>query len=69
MSSGRVRPVFITPGQAARRLGVSVRSMQNWTKAGQIAPDWRTPGGHMRWDVQRVLRELAPRIGRLAAET
>lgn len=45
---------FVTTGEAARALGVSIRSLQQWVKDGQIEPDYYTPGGHMRWDVDRL---------------
>lgn len=49
---------YVTTGQAARALGVSVRAMQMWVEKGLIEPDYRTPGGHMRWDVDRLREEL-----------
>jgi DNA-binding transcriptional MerR regulator len=55
---------FVTSGQAARELGVSLRSLQQWVREGRVAPDYFTPGGHARWDVDRVRRELRERIAR-----
>ena len=52
---------YVTTGQAAKALGVSIRSLQQWVKDGLLEPDHRTPGGHMRWDVERVRDELAHR--------
>lgn len=49
---------YVTTGQAAKALGVDIRSLQRWVKAGLIEPDYVTPGGHMRWDVDRVREEL-----------
>ena len=49
---------FVTTGEAAKLLNVSVRSLQQWVKDGQIEPDYRTPGGHMRWDVDRLRHQL-----------
>lgn len=49
---------FVTTPQAARLLNVSVRSLQRWMQLGMIEPDYRTPGGHARWDVDRLRREL-----------
>lgn len=49
---------YVTTGQAARELGVDIRSLQRWVKAGQLQPDYTTPGGHMRWDVDRLREEL-----------
>lgn len=49
---------FVTTSQAAKILNVSVRSLQQWVADGKIEPDYRTPGGHMRWDVDRLRGEL-----------
>lgn len=49
---------YVSTGQAAKALGVSTRSLQQWAKDGLIEPDFRTSGGHMRWDVDRVRAEL-----------
>ena len=53
---------YVTTGEAARLLGVSIRSLQQWAKDGLIEPDHVTPGGHMRWDVERVRAELRQRL-------
>jgi excisionase family DNA binding protein len=49
---------LVSTGEAARMLGVNLRTLQRWASEGQIKPDWITPGGHMRWDVERLLREI-----------
>ncbi|TCL73023.1 helix-turn-helix domain-containing protein [Rhizobium sp. BK251] len=38
---------ILTTAQAARLLGVSVRTAQLWVESGQL-PSWKTPGGHRR---------------------
>lgn len=53
---------YVTTGQAARELGVDIRSLQRWVKAGLIEPDHVTPGGHMRWDVERVRADLRRQV-------
>lgn len=50
---------LVSTGEAARTLGVNVRTLQRWAAEGLVTPDWITPGGHMRWDVDRLLREVA----------
>lgn len=55
---------FVTTGQAAKALGVSTRSLQQWAKDGLIQPDHITPGGHMRWDVERVRAEMRANLHR-----
>ncbi len=54
---------LVSTSQAARELGVSARSLARWTKEGKITPDLTTPGGHHRWDVER-LREQIRKIPR-----
>jgi len=53
-----VPPDYVTTGELAKALGVSVRAIQMWVEKGLIEPDYRTPGGHMRWDVDRLREEL-----------
>ena len=55
---------LVTSGQAAKALGVSLRSLQQWVREGKIVPDYATPGGHARWDVDRVRHELRENIAR-----
>jgi hypothetical protein len=66
-NGARVR-LYVTTTQAAKELGVGVRSLQRWVKAGLIEPDYLTPGGHMRWDVDRVRAELRAELRRRRAE-
>ncbi len=49
---------YVSTTQAAKAVGVSVRSLQRWVADGQLEPDFLTPGGHARWDVERLRREL-----------
>lgn len=53
---------YVSTGQAAKALGVSIRSLQQWAKDGLIEPDHYTPGGHMRWDVERVRSEIRRKV-------
>lgn len=55
---------YVSTGEAARALGVSIRSLQQWAKDGLIEPDYYTTGGHMRWDVDRVRAELRANLRR-----
>lgn len=52
------RVPYVPTGVAAKLLGVSIRSLQQWVKDGKLQPDYVTPGGHMRWDVERLREEL-----------
>jgi 8-oxo-dGTP diphosphatase len=49
---------FATTPEAARALGIPVTTLQGWAKEGVVKPAWRTPGGHYRWDVDALEREL-----------
>ncbi|MQA16389.1 MAG: MerR family transcriptional regulator [Pseudonocardiaceae bacterium] len=49
---------LVSTSVAAAELGVSVRTLQQWAHDGLVIPDLWTPGGHARWDVERLRREL-----------
>ncbi|WP_175455096.1 MULTISPECIES: MerR family transcriptional regulator [Actinopolyspora] len=54
----------VTTGELAKALGLSRRSIARYAEAGQITPEFTTPGGHHRWDVDKVrqqLRDQSPR--------
>lgn len=59
------KPVFsqkdlLTSGEVGRLLGLSVRSVALWTRAGML-PTLRTPGGHRRYarkDVEDFIASL-----------
>ena len=57
------RPL-VTTTEAARLLGVSTRTLQQWRTDGTVLPDLVTPGGHARWDVERLRRELRDKRSR-----
>ena len=51
---------YLSRGEAAQRLGVSPRTIQQWASDGRI-PCLRTFGGHRRFSVEDVdmLKDLA----------
>lgn len=49
---------YVSTSQAAKELGVSARSLARWALDGELEPHLTTPGGHYRWDVERLRREL-----------
>ncbi|KAB2966631.1 excisionase family DNA-binding protein [Zoogloea sp.] len=63
------KPPFPTstcsPREAARQLGVSVRTAQLWVEEGRLQA-WKTPGGHRRILLDSVarLRDEQLRVGR-----
>lgn len=44
---------YLTTSQAAQRLGVSVRTVQQWVERGLLS-SWKTDGGHRRLDLSAV---------------
>ena len=40
---------WLTPAEAARRVGVTVRTLHRWEEAGRLTP-LRTLGGHRRYN-------------------
>jgi 8-oxo-dGTP diphosphatase len=52
---------FVTTGQAARAIGVSISALQSWAKDRIVQPALTTPGGRYRWDVNDLLRQLGGR--------
>jgi excisionase family DNA binding protein len=55
---GQVNPQRLTTKQAAHELGVAVSTLQAWAAKGMVKPAWRTPGGHARWDLADLERQL-----------
>jgi DNA-binding transcriptional MerR regulator len=49
---------LVSSGEAARSLGVSARSLARWVQEGLIAPALTTAGGHSRFDVDDLRRQL-----------
>ena len=49
---------LLTTSELAKALGLSLRSVQRYVAAGQITPELTTPGGHHRWDAEKVREQL-----------
>ena len=45
---------YVSIGQAALMIGVSVSTLRRWEKAGYFHADWRTTGNHRRYDLQKI---------------
>ena len=55
-------PRLVPTSVLARVLGLSDRTIQRYRQLGVLKPDVVSPGGHARWNVEKVrqrLRELA----------
>ena len=46
--------MYLSIGQAAKMIGVSVSSLRRWERNGKIVPDFRTPGGHKRYSIAQL---------------
>ncbi len=49
---------YVSTGAAAMEFGVSSVTLQRWAAAGTVKPAYRTPGGHLRWDLDDLRRQL-----------
>lgn len=54
--SGSERP--LSTGEAAKDLGIALRTLQRWIREGSIRPTHRTVGGHARFDPDDLRRQL-----------
>jgi len=52
---------YFTAPEAADRLGINVRTLYRWLKAGKIDAAWRSPGMH--WHVSEAWVEECLRSG------
>lgn len=52
--ANRPDQTYLTPSQAARRLGVSASTIRRWEREGVIAAAFRTPGGARRYSPQVI---------------
>lgn len=59
--AGNAGSAYLTPGQAARMLGVSPKTVNRWANDGRI-PCATTLGGHRRFRID-VIRSVAASMG------
>jgi DNA-binding transcriptional MerR regulator len=52
------RRAYLTTPQLAAALGLSLRSVQRYHQDGKIQPEYTTPGGQHRWNLENVLAQL-----------
>ena len=50
---------LVTTAEAARAVDIDRSTLSRWATAGVVTPARRTVGGHMRWDVEQLERQLA----------
>jgi hypothetical protein len=46
---------FLSIGAAAFMLGVAISTLRRWEKENQLVADYRTPGGHRRYALGKLL--------------
>lgn len=49
---------LLPTGEAARKLGISRGTLVRWWENGIVTPTFVTPGGHGRWDMDDLLKQL-----------
>lgn len=49
---------YLSIGQAAEVLGVSISTLRRWEKEGYYIPDYKTKGNHRRYCLSRLRKEL-----------
>ena len=49
---------FISIGQAAKYLGMSVSTLRRWEEEGRLLPHERSAGGQRRYDLTKLRPEL-----------
>lgn len=60
-----VSPDYVPTSAAARAVGFSRNTLLRWAREGKVTPAMRSPGGHVRWDVadlERQLHRLSPEV-------
>lgn len=50
---------LLSTGEAAREVSVARRTLAAWAAQGTVTPALYTAGGHARWDVDDLRRQLA----------
>lgn len=53
---------LVTTGVAATQFGVDRCTLVRWWQRGIVVPEFVTPGGHARWRVHSLLRQLQDRL-------
>lgn len=51
-------PKLATTEEAARAVNVTTRTLHRWINAGTVKPTDRTVGGHYRWDIDDLRRQV-----------
>lgn len=49
---------YVPTAEAARAVGFSRNTLLRWAREGLVTPAYRSPGGHARWDIADLQRQL-----------
>ena len=49
---------LVSTGEAARAIEVHPSTLWRWKEAGLVKPEWVTPGGQARWDIDHLRTQL-----------
>ena len=50
--------MYISIGKTAEVIGVSISTLRRWEEEELFKPDFRTKGGHRRYDLSRIEHEF-----------
>ncbi|ALE85671.1 hypothetical protein XF36_23070 [Pseudonocardia sp. HH130629-09] len=50
---------LVSTTQAAKALGVHQTTLSRWAAAGHVKPAQKTVGGHMRWKLDDLRKQVA----------
>lgn len=53
---------LLSIGELAKALGVAIITLRRWHTAGKLIPTAITPGGHRRYNFERVRHQLFPGV-------
>lgn len=59
--SRQVPDDLVPTADAAKAVGVDRRTLQKWVSKGWVTPTLTTAGGHHRWDIEDLKRQLRER--------
>lgn len=48
----------LSTGEAAKQLGIARWTLVRWWQDGTVKPQFITAGGHARWDMPDLMRQL-----------
>jgi len=51
-------PKLVPTGVAAAEIGVARATLARWWQDGLVTPALVTPGGHARWDMDQLRKDL-----------